>query len=141
AISNAEYAMTWGQLQQLAAGPQVSVQSHSYWHPNLFKERERMPAPAFERFAADQLVRSRQALVQRLGHPVTLLAWPFGLSDTGLQELAEGSGYEAAFSLGNRSASESDPLFAAPRHLIVEGVDVRQLAARLEAAFGDTGQR
>jgi peptidoglycan/xylan/chitin deacetylase (PgdA/CDA1 family) len=141
AISGADYAMTWDQLNELAAVPHISVQSHTHWHPNLVRDRQHMAAAAFERFAADQLVRSRDTLMHRLGHPVTLLAWPFGLSDAGLERLAEASGYAAAFSLGNRSAGESDPLFAVPRHLMVEGVGVRELAARLGAAFGDKGTR
>jgi peptidoglycan/xylan/chitin deacetylase (PgdA/CDA1 family) len=140
AISNADYAMTWDQLQHLAASPQVSVQSHTYWHPNLLREREHKPPADFKRFAADQLVRSRNALAQRLGRPVTLLAWPFGLSDAGLAGLAREAGYEAAFSLGNRSAGEDDPLYAVPRHLIAEGVGLRALGSRLAAAFGPEEQ-
>lgn len=135
AISNAAYAMSWDQLRELVAGPHFSVQSHTYWHPNLLRERERMPPGEFRRFAADQLVRSRATLERQLGHPVNLLAWPFGLSDEGLAEQAGQAGYAAAFSLGNRSAAADDPLYAVPRHLMVDSVDARQLAARLEAAF------
>jgi peptidoglycan/xylan/chitin deacetylase (PgdA/CDA1 family) len=137
AISNASYAMTWAQLRELVADPGVSVQSHTYWHPNLLRERARMEPAAFQRFAADQFSRSRGTLEQRLGHAVTLLAWPFGLSDEGLAQQAEQAGYSAAFSLGNRSAVAGDPLYAVPRHLIVDSVDASQLAARLAAAFGD----
>jgi len=137
AISNAPYAMTWQQLRELASDTQVSVQSHTYWHPNLLRERERMSATAFERFAISQLQRSRDMLEQRSGRAVSLLAWPFGLSDDGLAQLASRAGYLAAFSLGNRSATAADPPYAVPRHLVVDSVDTRQLAARLEAAFGD----
>lgn len=137
AISNAIYALTWPQLRELAADPLVSVQSHTFWHPNLLREQDRMPPDAFHRFAADQLTRSRDVIEQRLARPVSLLAWPFGLSDEGLQAQAAQAGYRAAFSLGNRSASASDPLYAVPRHLIVDSVDARQLADRLEAAFGN----
>lgn len=137
AISNASYAMTWAQLRELAADTGVSVQSHGYWHPNLLRERERMAPAAFQRFAADQLIRSRGTLEQQVSRPVTLLAWPFGLSDDGLARQAAQAGYLAAFSLGNRSATAADPLYTVPRHLMVDGVDTRQLAARLTAAFGD----
>jgi hypothetical protein len=136
AISNADYAMTWPQLRELAADPLVSVQSHTYWHPNLLRERERLPPAAFHRFAADQLSRSREKLQARLDQPVTLLAWPFGQSDDALAQQASQAGYAAAFSLGNRSASAVDSLYAVPRHLIVDNIDARQLAARLDAAFG-----
>ncbi|MBV8036873.1 polysaccharide deacetylase family protein [Roseateles sp.] len=135
AISNAGYAMTWAQLRELAVDPLFAVQSHTFWHPNLVRDRAHMPAAAFQRFAADQLVRSRETLLERLGRPVTLLAWPFGLSDEGLAQQAREAGYVAAFSLGNRSAMADGPLFDVPRHLIVDSVDARQLGARLEAAF------
>ena len=135
AISNASYAMTWPQLRELLAEPGFAVQSHTYWHPNLLKERDRMSPDAFRRFAADQLQRSRDTLQQRLSRTVSLLAWPFGLSDEGLWAQAADRGYQAAFSLGNRSASRRDPIFAVPRHLIVDSVDERQLTDLLEAAF------
>lgn len=137
AISNAAYAMTWEQLEALAADPGVSVQSHTRWHPNLVRERGQRPPADFKRFATDQLVRSRDILEARLGRTVSLLAWPFGLSDAGLELQARQAGYSAAFSLGNRSAALRDSLYAVPRHLIVDSVDVRQLAARLAAAFGE----
>lgn len=137
AISNAGYAMTWPQLRELADDALVSVQSHTYWHPNLVRERQRMPPAAFRRFAADQLARSRDTLEQRLGRAVTLLAWPFGLSDEGLAQQAAQAGYAAAFSLGNRPAAAGDPLYAVPRHLMVDAIDAHQLAAGLEAAFAD----
>jgi peptidoglycan/xylan/chitin deacetylase (PgdA/CDA1 family) len=134
-ISNASYAMTWEQVIELGARPLVSVQSHTYWHPNFIKERRNMSAEAFERFATNQLQRSRDVLERKLSKPVSLLAWPFGLSDPGLQGLAERCGYQAAFALGNRSASRHDALYGVPRHLMVDSVDARQLAERLQAAF------
>jgi peptidoglycan/xylan/chitin deacetylase (PgdA/CDA1 family) len=135
AISNASYAMTWPQLRELISEPGCTVQSHSFWHPNLLQERRRMSPDAFQRFAADQLQRSREVIEQRLSQPVSLLAWPFGLSDEALWTQAAECGYQAAFALGNRSASMPDPIYAVPRHLIVDSVDERQLAARLTAAF------
>ncbi|MDE2595221.1 MAG: polysaccharide deacetylase family protein, partial [Burkholderiales bacterium] len=135
AISNASYAMTWEQLRQLRTDPRVSIQSHTYWHPNLLRDRQTMSADVFERHARDQLRRSQEALNKRLDVSASLLAWPFGLSDPGLQQWAQESGYRAAFALENRSASRHDPLYAVPRHLMVDSVDAAQLAARLEAAF------
>jgi len=135
AISNASYAMTWPQLRELAADPRVSVQSHSFWHPNLVQERARLPSAEFQRFAATQLTRSREVIEQHLSQAVDLLAWPFGLGDEGLAEQAAQAGYRAAFSLGNRPAAAADRVYAVPRQLMVDSVDARQLASWLEAAF------
>lgn len=137
AISNANYAMTWAQLKALSDLPHVSVQSHTFWHPNFFEERKRLAPEACERFVADQLTRARDVLQQRLARPVSLLAWPFGLTDATLQAQAAACGYAAAVSLGNRSATSTDPVLALPRHLIVDSIDDRQLAARLTAAFAE----
>jgi peptidoglycan/xylan/chitin deacetylase (PgdA/CDA1 family) len=135
AISNATYAMTWAQLKELSDTTDFSVQSHTFWHPNLIDERKRLSPAAFTPFAADQLTRSRDVLQQRLSRPVSRLAWPFGLSDDGLRAQAAECGYEAAVSLGYRSARSTDSLFALPRHLINDTIDARQLEARLTAAF------
>lgn len=139
AISNASYAMTWSQLLDLAAQDGVAIQSHTLWHPNLLRERRNQAPEAFQRFAMAQLRQSRDILQRRLGRPVEHLAWPFGLSDAGLQAMAAEVGYTAAVSLGNRSATAGDALFDVPRHLIVDSVGARQLESRLRAAFGDGG--
>lgn len=138
AISNASYAMTWAQLQALAERPGFTVQSHTYWHPNFLKERQRQSAEAFQAFAQNQLRKSRDTLQSRLGKPISLLAWPFGLSDPPLWEQAKACGYRAAFSLGNRAVTLQDPLFALPRHLMVDSVNERTLAALLSSAFKPT---
>lgn len=135
AISNASYAMTWDQLRQWRRQPGVMIESHTYWHPNLVRERRNMDAPAFERFATTQLTRSKAVLQDKIGQEVSLLAWPFGLSDPGLLQLAQTCGYRAAFALENRSATLTDPVYAVPRHLMVDSVSAGELKRRLMAAF------
>lgn len=135
AISNASYAMTWDQLRQARQQTGVSIQSHTYWHPNLVRDRRTMDAAAFDQAARMQLHRPREVLRQKLGVEADLLAWPFGLSDAGLQQMAEAEGYRAAFALENRSASLNDPLYAVPRHLMVDSLDEHELARRLHHAF------
>ena len=94
-----------------------------------------MPADEFRRAALAQLRNSKATLERRLAHRVSLLAWPFGLEDKTLQAMAAECGYEAAFSLGNRSVTQDDPIHALPRHLMVDSVDAHALEARLLAAF------
>lgn len=135
AVSNADYAMTWGQLAELKAGGRYTVESHTYWHPHFLRERQRLAPAEFERFAADQLTRSRDRLQRELGGTVSLLAWPFGLSDAGLMAQARQAGYAAAFSLGNRPATRQQPLYALPRFLVTDSLRPRLLAQLLQAAF------
>ena len=135
AVSNASYAMSWVQLAALQASGTYRIESHTYWHPNLVRERQRLFADAFDAFATDQLVRSRQRLQDKLGVRPSLLAWPFGMTDAGLMALAERVGYEASFTLGNRHLGRLDPLHALPRHLVTDALDGPRLARLLEDAF------
>lgn len=139
AISNAAYAMRWAQLRELLAQGHYTVESHTYWHPNLLRERRSRSAEDFQRFAEFQLRRSRAVLEDRLGQPVTRLAWPFGLFDAGLMALAAEAGYEAAFALGGRPSTRADPVHGLPRHLMVDSIDARQLARLLAQAHGGEG--
>jgi peptidoglycan/xylan/chitin deacetylase (PgdA/CDA1 family) len=135
AVSNAPYAMTWQQLVALQAGGLYRVESHTYWHPNFLRERQRQAPEAFERFATEQLIKSRQRLHERLDADPRLLAWPFGLTDEGLMDLAGRLAYEASFVLGNRHLTRQDPLHALPRHLMTDAMSGPQLARLLEDAF------
>lgn len=135
AISNARYAMSWEQLAALQAGGRFSIQSHTYWHPNLLRERTRMAPERFERHAGEQLRRSRERLAQRLGTAVSLLAWPFGLTDAGLMTLAARMGYRASFVLGNRALGREDPVQALPRYLVSDALSPARLATLIGSLF------
>lgn len=135
AVSNASYAMTWEQLRTLQGTGRYRIESHTFWHPDFAQERRRLARQAFERFAREQMVRSRERLQLELGQPVRLLAWPFGVSDDAVQGLARELGYEAAFSLGNRHASRDANRFAIPRYLATEAMGPARLRAILAAAL------
>jgi peptidoglycan/xylan/chitin deacetylase (PgdA/CDA1 family) len=120
AISHAPYALTWEQLAELRASGFVDVQAHTYWHPRFDREKARLAPDAYHDFVAVQLRRSRAALEQHLGTPVDLLAWPFGLYDRELIDLARQHGYLAGFTLERRCVTDADDLMALPRHLVTE---------------------
>lgn len=132
AISNARYALQWPQLLELLADPRIALGSHTYWHPNLVQDRQRMTPDEFQRSLDLQLRRSKDVLEQRSGRPVSLLAWPFGLSDDGLMAAARAVGYRAAFSLGARPVSPGAAPFALPRYLMTDAIGERQLARLLD---------
>jgi len=115
AISNAPYALTWQQLQEMQASGLVEVQSHTYWHPNFRKERARLAAPQYTAFVRVQLERSRQVLESRLRIKIDALAWPFGIYDLQLEAEAGEVGYQAAFAYGGGPARAGCNEFAIPR--------------------------
>lgn len=132
AISNADYALTWAQLTEMKASGLVDVQSHTFWHPNFNVERKRLAPAEYGRFVHDQFTRSKTLLEQRLGGPVDLLAWPFGIYDEQLMQWATAAGYRAAFSIERRPATRTDKPMALPRYLVVDA----DRGARFEALLG-----
>lgn len=120
AISNADYAMTWAQLAEMKASGLVDIQSHTFWHPNFNVEKKRLAPAAYEKFARDQLLKSKTVLEQRLGGKIDLLAWPFGIHDDQLAEWAQAAGYVAAFTIERRTVTRSDKIMALPRFIVTD---------------------
>jgi len=141
AISNADYAMTWEQLRELQHTGWFDIQSHTYWHPDFRKERQRLSTSEYRRFVAWQLSKARQTIFQKLDRPVDILAWPFGIYDDDLGRQASEEGYVAAFTLERRPAGASDNLLALPRYLMTSAVTGHEFARVLSTASrgdGDT---
>jgi hypothetical protein len=84
--------MTWTQLDELQRTGLFEVQSHTFWHPNFKIERRQLAPPAFRTFVTTQFGRSRAVLEARLGVRPVMLAWPFGIYDDELIELAREAG-------------------------------------------------
>lgn len=120
AISNAGYAVTWGQLREMVRSGLVSIGSHTFWHPNFRNEKRRLEPRAYRPFVRFQLERSKQELEHRLSVPVRFLAWPFGIYDDELIHAAEQAGYTAAFTIERRPLTPADRLMALPRFLMTD---------------------
>lgn len=134
AISNASYAMKWDELRTLAGTGFFDVQSHTYWHPNFKTERKRLTPEAYSRFAHDQLHRSRQRLESELKHPVRLLAWPFGIYDRQLEDIARDEGYANGFSLDAQPVTPRANPMALPRYLMTQSCATACLRGMLRDA-------
>jgi peptidoglycan/xylan/chitin deacetylase (PgdA/CDA1 family) len=136
AISHASYALTWPELQELTASGLFDVQSHTYWHPNFKIERRRLDPRKYQEFVTFQLTQSKATLERMLGCRVDLLAWPFGIYDDELIQMAAHSGYVAAFTIERRPVRESDSIMALPRFLIEDSMDKKAFGRMLERALG-----
>lgn len=131
AISNAAYALTWTQLQEMQASGLVDVESHTYWHPNFKVERRRRSPAEYQAFVDTQLVRSKAILEKQLGRPVDQLAWPFGIVDFDLEAAARRAGYVTALAYAGGPARPGDDLFALPRIPIADADRGGRFAALL----------
>lgn len=134
AISNANYALTWTQLEELRQSGLFDIQSHTYWHPNFRREKRRLSPDAYREFVRMQLVKPRQVLAQRLGVNADLLAWPFGIVDDELIAAAGAAGYVAGFTLDRRRPGAADRPLALPRYLITDPVGMREFQRLLGAS-------
>jgi peptidoglycan/xylan/chitin deacetylase (PgdA/CDA1 family) len=119
-ISNASYAMTWAQLGVLRDTGLFDIQSHTYWHPNFRTEKRRLSPTAYRAFATMQLVRAKTVLGKKLGVEADLIAWPFGIYDDELIEIARQAGYVAGFTLNRRIGTPREEILALPRFLVTD---------------------
>ena len=131
AISNASYAMTWGQLRELKETGLFDFQSHTFWHPNFKKEKKRLTPAEYENFVAMQLRKSKEKLEKELNSRVDMLGWPFGVYDDDLIHKAKEAGYVATFTMERHSAGAQDNVMALPRYLMTNGDGGRTLATIL----------
>jgi peptidoglycan/xylan/chitin deacetylase (PgdA/CDA1 family) len=131
AISNASYALTWAQLQEMQASGLVDVESHTYWHPNFKAERRRLSPTGYRAFVDAQLARSKAVLEKRLGTSVDQLAWPLGIVDPDLEAAARRAGYVSAFAYAGGPARPGDDPLALPRIPIVDADRGGRFAALL----------
>lgn len=120
AISNSKSALTWSQLSEMTASGFVDVQSHTYWHPDFRIEKSRLGS-GYEPFVRMQLTLSKTRIEEHTGGKVDLLAWPFGIHDQELEQLASESGYAAGFTIERQRAEPGDDLLALPRFEVTDG--------------------
>ncbi|HSB05064.1 MAG TPA: polysaccharide deacetylase family protein [Thermodesulfobacteriota bacterium] len=118
AISNASYAVTWGQLKEMKESGFFDFQSHTFWHPNFKKDKVRLIPSEYEHFVEMQLKKSREKLERELDIRVDMLAWPFGICNDELIHKALEAGYMATFTMERRHASPTDHIRSLPRYLI-----------------------
>jgi peptidoglycan/xylan/chitin deacetylase (PgdA/CDA1 family) len=121
AISNAPYAMTWGQLREMKETGLFDFQSHTFWHPNFKKDKRRLKPAEYESFVDMQLKKSKEKLEKELNIRVSMLAWPFGIYDDDLIHKAIEAGYVATFTMEKHPVSSFNNTVAFPRYLMTNG--------------------
>lgn len=103
---------TYEDYQQFAQDPLVTIACHSWSHPNLLKDGEKVKGAARDAWLQKEYVQSKLELQKRLGMPVKWLAYPYGLYDAQVAALVKEAGYEAAFSVNAApNSSRADPMF------------------------------
>lgn len=133
-ISQGKHAMTWDELNELQRTGLFDIQGHTYSHPNFKQEKKRLSPSAYEKFVEVELVNSKKILEDKLNKKITLLAWPFGIYDSYLEQAAAKAGYAMAFSIDARTANKNYKPMAQPRFLIVAGQSMKTFIAIVNGA-------
>lgn len=128
-ISKAKYALTWSQLKELQQTGLFDVECHTYWHPNFRKEKKRLSQKTYVKLVRRELVDSKKVIETRLGAPVTVLAWPFGIYNDYVEAQARKAGYAAAFSIDYRYASRFEKMEAQPRFMMIQSQNMKTFEA------------
>jgi hypothetical protein len=101
-------SMTWEQLAEMR-DEGVDIASHTVSHSAL-NARKGRTEEQYRAWLAEELKGSKDILEQKLGIKVTTLAYPYGLHNEIVREVAMQSGYEAAFTVyGQHLGHQGDP--------------------------------
>lgn len=133
-ISQGKNAMTWEELKELQKTGLFDIQGHTNWHPNFKQEKRKLSPAEYDKFVKVQLVNSKKILEEKLGHSITLLAWPFGIYDNYLEQQAANAGYTMAFSIDARTANRNYRPMAQPRFMIIQSQSMKNFAAIVKGA-------
>ncbi len=104
--------MSWGQIREIAADPNVTIGAHGASHDSharLSPEQGRR-----------DLERAQRRLREELGAAAELLAWPYGETNAALQAVAREMGFRAAFGQHSGIAHGSQDQFYLPRFALNE---------------------
>jgi peptidoglycan/xylan/chitin deacetylase (PgdA/CDA1 family) len=108
--------MDWQMIGMLAENRQFDIYSHTMTHPwkngeTLHDYVEGRTAGKNAGSASWELAASKELLEEKLLRPVPYLAWPRGIYDTQLIEMARQAGYEALLTIDDGvNVQGSDPM-------------------------------
>lgn len=97
--------LSWAQVAEAAAA-EIEIGGHSHSHPQL----DQLPDAELR----IELTRNKELLEDRLGRPVTTMAYPYGYSSRRVRQAVAEAGFTSASAVANRTAGAGDVL-AIPR--------------------------
>lgn len=115
--------LSWSQAREAAAhGAEIAGHSHS--HPQLDQ--------LDDRDLRQELRRNKGLLEDRIGQPVTTMAYPYGYSSPRVRREVRKAGYWAACSVNNAIAAEGHDLLAIPRLTVGRSTTMRKFQLAME---------
>ena len=118
--------LCWRQVEE-AAGAGIEFGGHGHSHPQL----DQLPLPALR----DELIVNKKLLEDRIGTPVTTMAYPFGYSSARVRREVRRAGYTLACAVANDLADARHDVLALPR-LTIRGTTSPAAFGRAVAGQG-----
>ncbi|WP_218001894.1 polysaccharide deacetylase family protein [Microtetraspora malaysiensis] len=115
--------LSWGQARE-AAEHGVEIAGHSHSHPQLDQIGDHE--------LRQELRRNKGVIEDRLGRPVTTMAYPYGYSSARVRREVRRAGYWAACAVGNAVAADRHDELAIPRLTVSGGTTMARFALAVE---------
>lgn len=109
-------SLTWAQIKEMMEHG-CEVGSHSVSHASL-RDKKSRPPQEYEEWIVKELKDSKEFLEQNLGVKVTSFAYPFGVFDDHITELAQQYGYETLVTVNNQKVTWDTPMGKLGRYII-----------------------
>lgn len=121
-LMNQGYYMSWAQIKEIQGSGLVTFEAHSVIHSNL------------TRLSGNRLLKelqnSKNVLQEKTGYPVNFVAYPYGASNSLVQQTAQKIGYVGG--VGTWYGKVSGPSMNMPRIRITGQMDLKTFASRLQ---------
>lgn len=117
------YYLSWPQIEELARTGLVEFESHSLTHPNLTA----LSPSELTR----QLMESKQILSSHTGTPVNFFCYPYGISNTSVQQAARAAGYIGAIGTWYSLRNSEGTLFNMGRVKVSGDWSIQDFAKRV----------
>jgi peptidoglycan/xylan/chitin deacetylase (PgdA/CDA1 family) len=115
--------LTWGQTEEIA-GAGIEIGAHGHSHAQL----DQLGQVALR----EELRLSRRLLEDRLGRPITTMAYPYGYSSARVRREVDTAGYTSACAVANAVMSEDDDALAVPRLTVRASTKIDGFARALD---------
>jgi peptidoglycan/xylan/chitin deacetylase (PgdA/CDA1 family) len=115
--------LTWSQAREAIASG-IEIGGHSHSHPQL----DQLPRAVLR----EELRRNKALIEDRLGAPVTTMAYPYGYSSARVRREVRRAGYSAACAVANDLTDAGDDMLALPRLTVARGTTMSTFRRAVE---------
>jgi Predicted xylanase/chitin deacetylase len=115
--------LSWSQVRE-AASAGIEIGGHSHSHPQLDQLRDEE--------LRDELRRNKALLEDKVGRPVTTMAYPYGYSSARVRREVRKAGYWAACAVNNAISADRHDVLALPRLTVGQGTTMSKFRRAVE---------